>query len=67
MDIKGHVLMLCKQLLSSINMAIHLVLSNSKRIFWGNEKALSYNSYLLQLRKAYKHVFLGMKTNVEFH
>ena len=66
MDIEGQVLMLCRQLLPSINVASHSVLSNDERIVLGNDKVLSYNSDLLQLRKAYKNGSLDMKIKIEY-
>jgi hypothetical protein len=45
-DIEYHVMMLCKQLLLSINVDFHLVFSNSERIVLGDEKDLSFNSYI---------------------
>lgn len=66
MDIEGHVLMLCRQLLPSINVVSHSVLSKDERIVLGDDKVLSYNSDLLQLRKAYKNGSLDMKIKTEY-
>jgi hypothetical protein len=55
MDIEYHIIMLCKQLLPCINVDFHFVFSNSERIILGDEKSLSYNSYLFQLRNLYKN------------
>jgi E3 ubiquitin-protein ligase UBR4 len=55
MDIECQVLMLCRQLLPSINVASHLVLSNDEKLVLSNDKVLSYNSDLLQLSRAYKN------------
>jgi E3 ubiquitin-protein ligase UBR4 len=66
MDIECQVLMLCRQLLPSINVVSHSVLSNDERIVLGNDKVLSYNSDLLQLRKAYKNGSLDMKIKTEY-
>ena len=62
MDIEGQVLRLCRQLLPSINEASHSVLSKDERIVLGDDKVLSYNSDLLQLRKAYKSGSLDIHT-----
>lgn len=41
-------------------------MSNDEKIVFGDDKALSYNLDLLQLRKEYKNGFLGMKIKVEY-
>lgn len=46
MDIEYHVMMLCKQLILGINVGFQLVFSNSERIVLGDEKDLSFNSYI---------------------
>ena len=66
MDIEGQVLRLCRQLLPGINEASHSVLSKDERIVLGDDKVLSYNSDLLQLRKAYKSGSLDMKIKTEY-
>ena len=66
MDIEGQILMLCKQLLPTINVASHSILSNDDRIVLGDENVLSYTSDLLQLRKEYKNGSLDMKIKTKY-
>ncbi|GLJ18302.1 hypothetical protein SUGI_0323850 [Cryptomeria japonica] len=66
LDIEDHVLSLCKQLLPCLSVGCDSVLPNDQRIVLGEDKVLSYNLDLLQLKKAYKSGSFEMKIKAEY-
>ncbi|KAH9331372.1 hypothetical protein KI387_003480 [Taxus chinensis] len=66
LNIEGTILSLCRELLCSLNVGSDSVLPNDTRIVLGEDKVLSYNLDLLQLKKAYKSGSFDMKIKAEY-
>lgn len=66
LDIEGRVLELCNKLRPAVTARRDSNLSKDHKFLLGEDKVLSYNVDLLQLKKAYKSGFLDLKIKADY-
>ncbi|KAK1310864.1 Auxin transport protein BIG [Acorus calamus] len=66
LDIEGRVLEICNKLLPALNCKRDSYLSKDKKIMLGEDKVLSHNVDLFQLKKAYKSGSLDLKIKADY-